>query len=122
MRLTLMVPWAKKASDIDLQLGTAHDTESVVLRVVPSEGDCELELPVRLVAGVGDFELEVKETGLQVCCADSESMPSMNLNDTYQGEKSTYRGRRLWISLDEENLFLDDGICVGSFFGGSSLA
>eukprot|EP00438_Fugacium_kawagutii_P021469 Skav234978 [mRNA] locus=scaffold122:142873:146390:+ [translate_table: standard] len=65
MRLTLTVPWAQKASDIDLQLGTAHDTESVVLRVLPSEGNT-LELPVRLIAGVGEFELEVKETGLQV--------------------------------------------------------
>lgn len=67
LKLTLTIPWAKRANDIDLHL--ACDVPGTVLLAVPK---CQVEqlevpeVPVRVVAGLGDFELGVKETGLQV--------------------------------------------------------
>eukprot|EP00434_Breviolum_minutum_P019144 symbB.v1.2.016873.t3/scaffold1300.1/size126151/10 len=67
LKLTLTIPWAASASDVDLQRNQA-DSEAagvVVLRVVPRWGG-DPELPVRVVAGTGDFELEVKKGGIKV--------------------------------------------------------
>lgn len=67
LKLTLTIPWAESASDVDLQRNQA-DSEAagvVVLRVVPRWGG-DPELPVRVVAGTGDFELEVKKGGIKV--------------------------------------------------------
>ena len=61
LTLSLTISWAEKASDIDLCV--AHDLHSCVLRVVPKES--QPEVPVRVVAGLGDFEFEVKEMGIQ---------------------------------------------------------
>lgn len=67
LKLTLTIPWAKRANDIDLHL--ACDVPGTVLLAVPKRQVEQLEVPevpVRVVAGLGDFELGVKETGLQV--------------------------------------------------------
>ena len=71
LKLTLTIPWAKRANDIDLHLAcdVPGNVPGTVLLAVPKIQVEQLEVPevpVRVVAGLGDFELEVKETGLQV--------------------------------------------------------
>ena len=65
LKLTLTIPWAKRANDIDLHL--ACDVGTVLLAVPKYQVERldVAKVPVRAVAGLGDFELEVKETGLQ---------------------------------------------------------
>lgn len=66
LKLTLTIPWAESASDVDLQCNEAEaEAGVVVLRVLPRWGG-DAELPVRVVAGTGDFELEVKKGGIKV--------------------------------------------------------
>ena len=68
LKLTLRIPWAESASDVDLQRNQVDGDAGpgvVVLRVVPRWGG-DPELPVRTVAGTGDFELEVKKGGIKV--------------------------------------------------------